>query len=1464
MTTKNIVFVDSTVADYKTLASQIKPGTEAIVLDNSKDGVSQITEALAGKSDLASIQIISHGGEGMLQLGSNILSNGNLQDYSSQLQQWGNALAENGDILFYGCDVAAGERGVEFVQQLSELTGADIAASTDLTGNSSLGGDWDLEVATGKIEAQLALSEEAKANYDGVLKVIKVTNTSDSGTGSLRQAIIDASNSDGVDVIDLRGISGTIFLNSSLPTLNTNNDIIFVGNNNIKIDGQSRYQIIAVNGANVTFEGIEFEDGYAAGGNGGNGGGGGLGAGGAIFINKGSVAVENVTFDSNKAKGGDASGTAGAGGRHAESGKSGGKGGELNQNGEFSLSGGNGGQGGDVAIDGPLAAQSKQNGGDGDFGAGGGGAGGGGGDNDDGEDGGRNGGRGGRGGFGAGGGGGGGGGEDDNNWFEGNFEHGSGGTSGSGGVYGGSGGSGSGGPAGSGGRGGGGAGLGGAIFARQEASLTVLNSNFTGNSVIYGTGYNNGQAIGPGIARHYSNTSLTSLNNGSNINAAYTKNNGNDTYNSLPTISINSTTVNIPEKNGKASFKLNVNGSLPTGGLDVYYYLSNTIGATEGTDFRIKNQNNLQKITLNRQETTINVDNVEILDDKIYDPNEEFTIQLLPGQYKRDSNKSSIKFKIEDDDTIIGFKEVNNTNLNILEDGGKIEFELTFASEIRKDFILKLKVDALVKKDSSDINKYLKETGGKTIRGSHIDTAKGADYLLYWRYDGETKKNYIIDVSEFAEFTVQKDKLKNKKIIIGVEAIDDDVAEKTESITVELVEQTSESGKRFYTVDSSKKTATVNIKDDEPTLEFVGVKNAKEYDTLLPDGADSDTIGYVELKADKPIKNSIGLWVKYTITAGNNVIEGVDYLSSQYRKVSFQPSSQDKGIIIPTSEGLSSNNEGDADKIRIYFAALPDAIKENDEDIKIEIQPYHFDLDSTGNQQISNYFLKQNNNIVDKITTSIKVEDSGLYSNQVLVFDSVGQLISQRNPLTLTDDKTTFQVKLGSEPLENVTVNFIPPQPQSDGSLRREKITKKEGREANDQLNQAISIESTEFVFNGEIRNNRDVDTFKVNLKAGDKIKIDVDARAIKLSQVDSQINLLNSKGEVIRKNDDNSGDNYDPLVEYKIAEDGIYYIQVVYSEYYGSSGTRNSSGKYQLKVNVTPVETKPEKSLTFTRENWDKLQTVTVEGVNSGSNLKVETSSSDSNYKELNLNLPFTTTPLSQVVVKEGGSKQDLGTPLVSVFAVGEANSKEPVLRETNLEPGKFIIQLNRAVENDVKVKYTLSGSAELKSDYSGNFEKDSQNSNSYTVTIPKGETRVTLSVDPEADDIEEKRETITVTLNQADGYGIDSNDKSKTINLIDGNRVGFQLGNVSLDGNITPTFRSLQTTEGGDSDTFAIRLRSQPKSDVTVNFSGINSKENSIATAKVTFTPQNWNQYQSVKVTGIADNKVDDNVTY
>lgn len=68
------------------------------------------------------------------------------------LQQWRSALTENADILLYDCDVAAGETGMTFIERLSLLVGADVAASTDKTGNTALGGDWELEKSTGSIE----------------------------------------------------------------------------------------------------------------------------------------------------------------------------------------------------------------------------------------------------------------------------------------------------------------------------------------------------------------------------------------------------------------------------------------------------------------------------------------------------------------------------------------------------------------------------------------------------------------------------------------------------------------------------------------------------------------------------------------------------------------------------------------------------------------------------------------------------------------------------------------------------------------------------------------------------------------------------------------------------------------------------------------------------------------------------------------------------------------------------------------------------------------------------------------------------------------------------------------------------------------------------------------------------------------------------------------------------------------
>ncbi len=58
------------------------------------------------------------------------------------------------------------------MQDLAALTGADVAASSDLTGAAVAGGNWALERTTGAIEAQLAPSTTAQQQWQGTMALI--------------------------------------------------------------------------------------------------------------------------------------------------------------------------------------------------------------------------------------------------------------------------------------------------------------------------------------------------------------------------------------------------------------------------------------------------------------------------------------------------------------------------------------------------------------------------------------------------------------------------------------------------------------------------------------------------------------------------------------------------------------------------------------------------------------------------------------------------------------------------------------------------------------------------------------------------------------------------------------------------------------------------------------------------------------------------------------------------------------------------------------------------------------------------------------------------------------------------------------------------------------------------------------------------------------------------------------------
>src|SRR4028119_72286 len=189
---RSLILIDSGVEDYESIAAGVLPGQQVVILDSTKNGIEQITSELEKyaftNGAIDSVHIISHGNSGSIQLGNTALDSDNIEQYKSQLEKWQTSLGPEADFMVYGCDVAAGE-GANFVDRFSQLTGADVAASTNRTGR---GGDWNLEFAKGTIESPLALEPEAMASYQGNLATIQVTNANDSGAGSLRDAITKA------------------------------------------------------------------------------------------------------------------------------------------------------------------------------------------------------------------------------------------------------------------------------------------------------------------------------------------------------------------------------------------------------------------------------------------------------------------------------------------------------------------------------------------------------------------------------------------------------------------------------------------------------------------------------------------------------------------------------------------------------------------------------------------------------------------------------------------------------------------------------------------------------------------------------------------------------------------------------------------------------------------------------------------------------------------------------------------------------------------------------------------------------------------------------------------------------------------------------------------------------------------------------------------------------------------------
>ena len=129
------MFLSPSVRDYQQLLDGISPNVEVIILDPARDGVAQMAEILAGRTGIDAIHLIGDGTEAEMHLGASFLTQDSISTtYAEQFQQIGQSLSANADLLIYGCNFGRGEAGQLAMKTLADLTGADVAASTDRTG----------------------------------------------------------------------------------------------------------------------------------------------------------------------------------------------------------------------------------------------------------------------------------------------------------------------------------------------------------------------------------------------------------------------------------------------------------------------------------------------------------------------------------------------------------------------------------------------------------------------------------------------------------------------------------------------------------------------------------------------------------------------------------------------------------------------------------------------------------------------------------------------------------------------------------------------------------------------------------------------------------------------------------------------------------------------------------------------------------------------------------------------------------------------------------------------------------------------------------------------------------------------------------------------------------------------------------------------------------------------------------
>ncbi|KOR33688.1 hypothetical protein AM228_28385, partial [Planktothricoides sp. SR001] len=217
-------------------------------------------------------------------------------------------------------------------------------------------------------------------------------------------------------------------------------------------------------------------------------------------------------------------------------------------------------------------------------------------------------------------------------------------------------------------------------------------------------------------------------------------------------------------------------------------------------------------------------------------------------------------------------------------------------------------------------------------------------------------------------------------------------------------------------------------------------------------------------------------------------------------------------------------------------------------------------------------------------------------------------------------------------------------------------------------------------------------------------------------------------------------------------------------------------------------------------------------------------------------------------VQLQDNGGGSNTSTAATFTITIPPPTVNLSISPTTGTEAGTTAITVTATAAGPVfgnqTVDLALTGSATA-ADFAGTIPTQ--------ITIANGTSSGQVTFTIANDNLDEIDETANLTIsNPSAGIQLGATTTG-SFTITDNDTAGFDI--LPISGN---------TSEDGTQATFDIRLTSEPTANVTIGLSSSNTAEATVAPATLTFTPTNWNTYQTVTITGVDDGVADDDIAY